>query len=69
MPQAATVLNAFMHTEMAQGNVLYDAKEAAAMAPMLRTEGACAAMYSPHELRVESSRTTEYGRRRTASES
>lgn len=53
-PLAATVLNAFMRTEMAQGNVLYDAKEAAAMAPMLRTEGACAAMYSPHELRVES---------------
>ena len=50
----AAVLQAFMDTEMAAGNVLYDAHEAAALAPMLRTEGATAAMYSPHELRVES---------------
>ena len=53
-PRAAAVLQAFMDTEMAAGNVLYDAHEAAALAPMLRTEGATAAMYSPHELRVES---------------
>ena len=53
-PRAASVLQAFMATEMAQGNVLYDAAESAALAPMLRTEGATAAMYSPHELRVES---------------
>jgi len=53
-PRAAAVLQAFMATEMAEGNVLYDAQEAAALAPMLRTDGATAAMYSPHELRVES---------------
>ncbi len=53
-PRAAVVLEAFMQTEMAEGNSLYHAQEAAALAPMLRTEGASAAMYSPHELRVES---------------
>ncbi len=53
-PRAAAVLQAFMATPMAEGNVLYDAAEAAALAPALRTEGASAAMYSPHELRVES---------------
>jgi D-hydroxyproline dehydrogenase subunit beta len=53
-PNAAAVLRAFMATEMAEGNQLYDAAEAAARAPALRTEGATAAMYSPHELRVES---------------
>ncbi len=53
-PAARAVLEAFMRTEMAQGNTLHDAHEAAALAPMLRTEGAAAAMYSPHELRVES---------------
>lgn len=53
-PRAAAVLQAFMKTEMAEGNALHDAQEAAALAPMLRTEGASAAMYSPHELRVES---------------
>ncbi len=53
-PKAAAVLQAFMRTEMAEGNVLYDAAETAALAPVLQTEGATAAMYSPHELRVES---------------
>jgi FAD dependent oxidoreductase TIGR03364 len=53
-PRAAAVLQAFMDTGMAEGNLLYDAQEAAALAPMLRTDGATAAMYSPHELRVES---------------
>ena len=53
-PRAGAVLEAFMRTEMADGNVLYDAAEAAALAPALRTEGISAAMYSPHELRVES---------------
>jgi D-hydroxyproline dehydrogenase subunit beta len=53
-PRAASVLEAFMRTEMADGNALYDAGEAAVLAPMLRTEGTSAAMYSPHELRVES---------------
>lgn len=53
-PQAAAVLQAFMRTEMAEGNELVAADEAAARAPSLRSEGAVAAMWSPHELRVES---------------
>jgi len=53
-PRARAVLEAFMATDMAAGNALYDAAEAAALAPMLQTQGASAAMYSPHELRVES---------------
>jgi FAD dependent oxidoreductase TIGR03364 len=53
-PRAAEVLQAFMHTPMAEGNELVDAAEAAKRAPALRTEGAVAAMWSPHELRVES---------------
>jgi len=53
-PRAAAVLHAFMETALAEGNVLYEAAEAAALAPALRTEGCAAAMYSPHELRVES---------------
>ena len=53
-PRAQKVLEAFMLTDMAEGNELHSAAEAAARAPMLRTEGASAAMYSPHELRVES---------------
>jgi FAD dependent oxidoreductase TIGR03364 len=53
-PRAAAVLQAFMNTEMAEGTAIYDARQAAALAPMLRTEGASAALYSPHELRVES---------------
>jgi len=53
-PQAAAVLEAFMRTDMAEANTLHSAAEAAALAPMLRTDGATAAMYSPHELRVES---------------
>jgi len=53
-PAAASVLQAYMATDMAEGLALYDAEEAAALAPALRCEGAAAAMYSPHELRVES---------------
>ena len=53
-PAAAAVLQAFMATDMAAGNALYSAEEAAALAPMLQADGASAAMYSPHELRVES---------------
>lgn len=53
-PEAAAVLQAFMQTPMAEGNELVDAAEAAARAPALRTDGAVAAMWSPHELRVES---------------
>ncbi|RVT51763.1 TIGR03364 family FAD-dependent oxidoreductase [Rubrivivax albus] len=53
-PRAAEVLKAFMRTPMAQGNELVDPSEAAARSPALRTDGATAAMWSPHELRVES---------------
>jgi D-hydroxyproline dehydrogenase subunit beta len=53
-PLAQAVLEEFMATEMAEGNELHTAADAAARMPVLCTEGACAAMYSPHELRVES---------------
>lgn len=53
-PAAAAVLREFVDTEMGADTVLHDADDAAALAPMLRTEGASAALYSPHELRVES---------------
>jgi FAD dependent oxidoreductase TIGR03364 len=53
-PRAAKVLEAFMRTPMAEGNSLHEPAEAARLAPILQTQGAAAAMYSPHELRVES---------------
>lgn len=52
--EAAAVLEAFVDTEMGEACHLYPASEAAAHAPMLQTDGAAAALYSPHELRVES---------------
>jgi FAD dependent oxidoreductase TIGR03364 len=55
-PLALGVLQAFMRSDMAEGVELHDAAEAAARAPALRTEGALGALYSPHELRVESRR-------------
>lgn len=53
-PRAAAVLQAFMDTPMAEGCELHEAAEAAARAPGLRLHDATAALYSPHELRVES---------------
>lgn len=53
-PAARDVLEAFMATEMGQDNELHSAADAARRMPLLRTQGASAAMYSPHELRVES---------------
>jgi FAD dependent oxidoreductase TIGR03364 len=53
-PEAAAVLEAFMRGEMAAGNTLHSAAEAGQLAPMLNAGQAVAAMYSPHELRVES---------------
>jgi D-hydroxyproline dehydrogenase subunit beta len=53
-PAAAAVLRAFVDTPMGQACTLHGADQAAARAPWLRTEGATAALYSPHELRVES---------------
>lgn len=48
------VLQAFLATEMGQACTLHEPAEAGARAPWLRTEGAAGALYSPHELRVES---------------
>jgi D-hydroxyproline dehydrogenase subunit beta len=53
-PAARAVLEAFMATEMGEHNELYSAVDAGALNPSLRCDGASAAMYSPHELRVES---------------
>ncbi len=51
---AASVLEEFSRTEMGVDCRLHRASEASHAAPGLRCEGARAAMYSPHELRVES---------------
>ncbi len=53
-PRAAAVLQAFMDTSMAEGCVLYDATDAAGRSASLRLHDASAALYSPHEIRVES---------------
>ena len=53
-PVAGAVLRAFSQTEMGRECRLFSALEAAHHAPQLQTDGACAALYSPHELRVES---------------
>ncbi len=53
-PAAMGVVEAFARTEMGAECTLHSAAEAAALAPELRTEGAAGALYSPHELRVES---------------
>ena len=53
-PAAAEVLHAFMQTEMGERCELHSAREAGQHMPALRTEQATAALYSPHELRVES---------------
>lgn len=53
-PLAAEVLSAFAKTEMGRECSLYSALDASAHAPMLNTSDATSALYSPHELRVES---------------
>ena len=53
-PLAADVLQAFSQTDMGRDCRFMQADDAAIEAPELRTEGATAALYSPHELRVES---------------
>ncbi len=52
--EAQAVLEQFAATEMGEGCSLHTPADAAQRIPALRTEGACAALYSPHELRVES---------------
>ncbi|MFM1849848.1 MAG: hypothetical protein RL446_687 [Pseudomonadota bacterium] len=53
-PAAWTVLEAFAKTDMGEQCQLCDAQQTANRAPFLRTQGAQGALYSPHELRVES---------------
>jgi FAD dependent oxidoreductase TIGR03364 len=53
-PQAMTVLEEFMGTEMAEQCELLDVAEAARRAPVLQLHGAQGVLYSPHEMRVES---------------
>lgn len=53
-PEARAVLESFLRTPMGGGCEVVDAAEAARRAPWLRTEGAAGALWSPHELRVES---------------
>lgn len=53
-PQALTVLEEFMATEMGAGCELLDTVAAAQRAPVLQLDGAQAVLYSPHEMRVES---------------
>ena len=53
-PAAAAVLEAFSRTEMGRHCELHSAQGASSRAPHLRLMGSHAALYSPHELRVES---------------
>lgn len=53
-PAAAHVLEQFARTEMGQSCELHSGTDTAARAPHLQADGAQAALYSPHELRVES---------------
>jgi D-hydroxyproline dehydrogenase subunit beta len=53
-PAAPAVLEAFAATAMGEHCRVHTVGQAQQLAPWLRTEGAQAAMYSPHELRVES---------------
>lgn len=53
-PQARTVIEAFLRTEMGEGCALLEPAEAARRAPELQLDGAQAVLYSPHEMRVES---------------
>lgn len=53
-PAAMAVAEAFASTYMGAECTLHSAAQAAELAPELRTDGAAGALYSPHELRVES---------------
>lgn len=53
-PEALAVLEAFATTEMGRDCVLLDPAAAAARLPALRAGALAGAMWSPHELRVES---------------
>jgi len=53
-PEAVTVMEAFLRTEMGEGCKLLDAADLAKSYPDLATPTALAALWSPHEVRVES---------------
>lgn len=53
-PEAAAVLDAFAATEMGEACALLTPSQATARVPALRADGLTAALWSPHELRVES---------------
>ncbi|MGH2343104.1 TIGR03364 family FAD-dependent oxidoreductase [Segnochrobactraceae bacterium EtOH-i3] len=53
-PESDAVIDAFLDTEMGGGCRRLTAAEAAEFVPALRTDGLRGALYSPHELRVES---------------
>ncbi|MDE1996595.1 MAG: TIGR03364 family FAD-dependent oxidoreductase [Rhizobiaceae bacterium] len=53
--EAAAVLDAFLETEMGEQCRLITSSEAAEIVPALRLGSVCSTLYSPHELRVESS--------------
>lgn len=53
-PEAGAVLEAFVGTEMGEACRLVTPERLATEAPFLRSENAWGALYSPHELRVES---------------
>jgi len=53
-PESVAVLDAFLQTEMAAGCRVLDASEARREHPEVATPGLLAALWSPHEVRVES---------------
>lgn len=53
-PESRPVIEAFAATDMGRDCAVYGAADAASLAPWLRTDDADSALYSPHELRVES---------------
>ncbi len=53
-PEAEAVIEAFLRTEMGVGCRRMTPRAAAEIVPALRTEALTAALWSPHELRVES---------------
>ncbi|RKD35465.1 FAD-dependent oxidoreductase [Rhizobium sp. WW_1] len=54
-PEAAVVADAFLRTPMGEKCRLMTKAEAADLVPSLRLDGVDTVLYSPHELRVESS--------------
>lgn len=53
-PEAEAVIDAFLATEMGEACERLTASDARRRCPTLRPDGVTAALYSPHELRVES---------------